>query len=386
MTRLPPTCLLVLLLICAPAAKTQAGEPSEFSGADLAVVRSLGPWPARFQPDPSNRVSGQPLAIELGRRLFLDPRMSPIGYIACVTCHQPDRSFTDLKARAHGLADLPRNTMALANLRLQRWYGWGGSSDSLWMASLRPMLDAREFDSQPAIVARVYRRDEELALCYLAVFKTAPSGPAERVMVNTGKALAAYLETLVTERTAFDEFRDALEQGDAAASARYPAAARRGLKLFVGALGCVECHAGPNFSDGRFHRDPTGAALAGADLGRYSGVREWRGSRFNLSGAYNDNPARAAPMRTAGIDEHTRAAFRTPSLRNVAVTAPYLHDGRHDGLREASLHRWRGADATASAVQPPTAAQADDLQAFLASLTDRHGARRPPSVVPIACP
>ena len=77
-----------------------------------------------------------PMAIELGRRLFRDPRLSPVGYISCVTCHQPDRAFTDKKARGHGLADLMRNTPTLVNLSLQTWYGWGGSSDSLWMASI----------------------------------------------------------------------------------------------------------------------------------------------------------------------------------------------------------------------------------------------------------
>jgi cytochrome c peroxidase len=75
---------------------------------------------------------------------LLDPRMSPSGYMACVSCHQPDRAFTDAKARAHGLADLERNTIALANLRQQRWFGWGGArDDSLWMASLRPIFDPR---------------------------------------------------------------------------------------------------------------------------------------------------------------------------------------------------------------------------------------------------
>ena len=107
--------------------------------AERQQILTLGPWPPAPRRDPGNRASGRPMAIELGRQLFRDARMSPVGYIACVTCHQPDRAFTDLKPRAHGLADLPRNTPALANLGLQRWYGWGGASDSLWMASIRPM-------------------------------------------------------------------------------------------------------------------------------------------------------------------------------------------------------------------------------------------------------
>ena len=130
--------------------------PAGFSAHEVRQVLALGPWPPAARRDPGNRVSGDAMAIELGRQLFRDPRMSPVGYIACVTCHQPDRAFTDIKARAHGLADLPRNTPALANLSLQRWYGWGGASDSLWMASIKPILDAREFNGSSALVTRLF--------------------------------------------------------------------------------------------------------------------------------------------------------------------------------------------------------------------------------------
>src|SRR5882672_4481392 len=128
------------------------------SAADVAAVISFGPWPAAATqiPDSSNRVSGNPDAIELGRRLFFDPRMSPIGYVACVSCHQPDRAWSDGKARAHGVADLTRNTISLANLRLQRWYGWGGTGDSLWQQSIRPILDPREVDSNLGQVRRLF--------------------------------------------------------------------------------------------------------------------------------------------------------------------------------------------------------------------------------------
>ena len=385
MRRLPAVCLLALLpLGGALPAGAVADDAAAVTAAERAAILALGPWPPAFRRDPSNRVSGRPLAIELGRRLFHDPRMSPIGYIGCVTCHQPDRSFTDNKARAHGLADLPRNTIALANLSQQRWFGWGGSSDSLWMASLRPMLDAREFGSEPAIVVRVFQRDEELARCYRAVFGRSPGGAAEGVMVNVAKALAAYQETLVSDRTAFDDFRDALARGDAAAQARYPAAAARGLRLFVGRLGCVACHAGPNFSDGGFHRASAASAAsaqsaAAVDAGRAQGLRDWQGSRYNRRGAYNDDPLRhpaAAPPGEGGP-----GAFRTPGLRNVVFTAPYLHDGSLDTLREATLH----AVALAAGAPPPPPTQLDDLLAFLASLADRHGERRP-APAPRPCP
>jgi cytochrome c peroxidase len=345
-------------------AAAPAGKPVEtalLSAAEIESIAALGPWPAPFVADPSNRVSGEPLAIELGRRLFNDPRMSPVGYIACVSCHQTDRAFTDNKARAHGLGDLPRNTPTLANLRLQRWYGWGGASDLLWMASLRPMLDAREFDSNPAVVARIYRRDEELARCYRAVFGAAPGDDDERTMVDTAKAIAAYIETLVTGRTPFDALRDALADGDDGAAARYPAAALRGLKLFVGAAGCIGCHGGPNFSDGRFHRD----ARRSGDPGRHADLGVLRSAASQRLARYSDAPVTLpAPARAADL-----GALRTPSLRNVAVTAPYLHDGSVDALRDALAHR-----DVSGRLQ---AAQRADLHAFLLTLTDAHGARRP---------
>jgi cytochrome c peroxidase len=352
------------------AAAAPAAQQVSFSADEVARIVSLGPWPPAFVADPSNRVSGQPLAIELGRRLFNDPRMSPVGYIACVTCHQTDRAFTDNKARAHGLGDLPRNTPTLANLRQQRWYGWGGASDSIWMASLRPMLDAREFDSNPIMVGRIYQRDEELARCYRAVFGAAPGADAERTMVDTAKAMAAFQETLVTARTPFDVFRDALAAGDDAAAAKYPLAAQRGLKQFVAAPGCAGCHSGPNFSDGLFHR--SAAASRGSDLGRHADLRVLRSATSQRLARYSDARVGVPPAAR----EQDRGAFRTPSLRNVAVTAPYLHDGSADMLRDALAHRGKKLDA----------AQRDDLLAFLRTLTDADGARRPVPSRVLDCP
>ncbi len=153
-----PCLLLALVVYTAGLAASQAPAVAALAEGEVQAVLGFRSVATSARPDPGNRVSGKASAIELGRRLFRDPRMSPVGYIACVTCHQPDRAFTDGKARAHGIADLPRNTPALVNLRQQRWYGWGGNSDSLWLASIRPMLDPREFDGNPALVARLFAR------------------------------------------------------------------------------------------------------------------------------------------------------------------------------------------------------------------------------------
>jgi cytochrome c peroxidase len=338
------------------------------SADETRAVLALGPWPVAVPRDPGNRVSGDARAIELGRQLFRDPRMSPVGYIACVTCHQPDRAFTDIKARAHGLADLPRNTPALANLSLQRWYGWGGGSDSLWMASIKPILDAREFDGNALLVRRLFVREPELAACYRSVFGVSPlRGDAQRTVVNVGKALAAFVETLVTDRTPFDDFRDALAHGDAARAAAYPAAALRGLKLFVGSGGCVACHGGPNFSDGEFH--PGVAAHAGStDSGRLGDARGLLASAFNLTSASNDDATRrnAGATRRLEVHDGLSGRYRTPSLRNAGVTAPYFHNGQTERLVDAVQH-----------AQRLSSAQASDVAAFVSTLTDAHGARRP---------
>lgn len=385
---------ILLLLICAIVhGMAQGGVQVQVPRAYMQHITSLGPWPPRPGPDPGNAVSGDPRAIELGRRLFRDPRMSPVGYIACVTCHQPDRAFTDQRSRAHGLADLPRNTPALANLRQLRWFGWDGASDSLWLASIRPMLDPREFDGDPTSITRIFERDPELAACYEAVYGAAPVRDAQRTIVHVGKALAAFQETLVTGRTPFDDYRDALLRQDAVAMASYPLAALRGLQLFVGEAACVSCHSGPNFTDGRFHAVLPGTAvpLGGADAGRRGGIDKLRADPLNLMGQYNDDAskANAAATRALVARKDGQARFRTPGLRNVAVTAPYMHDGRIDRLHDTLDHgRRAGPRSSGSAPRAVLSQQQrDDLVAFLDSLTDEAGTRRPWSTEPLAaCP
>ncbi len=345
-----------------------ARDPPSLSADERRQLAELGPWPPAPRVDPSNRVSGKPLAIALGRQLFRDPRMSPVGYIGCVTCHQPDRAFTDRKARAHGLADLPRNTPALFNLGQQRWFGWAGASDSLWMASVRPILDPRELGGNPRLVVQLFEREPELAACYRQVFHAAPGAAPQRTVVNVGKAIAAYVETLVSGRTPFDDYREAVQRGNREAERAYPDAAVRGLKLFIGRAGCVACHNGPNFSDGDFH---PGAPSAG-DGGRVDDLRKLRASPLQLSGPHDDSlhrPARARVTAAAAVDQRHR--FRTPSLRNVATSGPYLHDGRAEALTEAIVH----AAPVHGSVLP--AAEVQDLAAFLETLTDHHGERRP---------
>lgn len=381
--RTPAACLawLICLLWAPLAAQTQA-----LSAAEIRGIASLGPWPPPLVSDPSNRVSTNIDAVELGQRLFFDSRLSPIGYIGCVSCHQPDRAWTDRLPRAHGLANVNRNTQSLNNLLLQHRFGWVGASDSLWMASVRPILDAREMDSNPAHVRHVYAREPIYGCLYQRAFGAdAVKGPAsdERVLVDTAKALAAYMSTLVTGRTPFDALRDAVVQGQPVASIDYPPAALRGLKVFVGRGRCIACHAGANLSDGAFHQTgvPGFVAQRVPDNGLADGQQQLRASRFNLGGPHNDG-AKPRP-RAQPEPSSQRGAFRTPSLRNVAVTAPYMHNGSLDSLRDVVLHyastpprvvpKAEHALPQAMHVQ---ASDADDLLAFLQTLTDTRGENR----------
>ncbi len=275
-------------------------RPWSFNADEVARIVAHGPWPPPPTRDPTNRVSGMPEAIAFGRRLFFDPRFSPSGYVSCVACHQPDRGFTDNLPRARGLAPVDRNAIALQNLRLQRWYGWGGSSDSLWMASLRPILDAREIGGSADKVAFVIRTGDGVACRYRAAFGADPdAGGAETVLVNVGKALAAYEETLVTGRTPFDDFRDAA--GARRAFVRDRTRRLRGEASSSSSDAAIVLPA----TAGRTSRmAPSGPpacrrswASSVPDTGRLDGLRTLRSSRFNLRGPYNDDRAREPARR-----------------------------------------------------------------------------------------
>jgi len=371
----------------------------DFSAQERRQIASLGPWPPQAQPDPSNRISGNAPAVALGTRLFFDARLSPSGRIACVTCHQPDRGWADARPRARGLADLPRNTPALANLRQQRWFGWGGGADSLWMANLRPLLDPREFDASAATIAGVYQRDPDLACLYRRAFGQAPTKRGkdhETVLVNTAKALAAFQETLATGRTPFDEFRDAVARGDDDVAARYPLAAQQGLRLFIGRGNCIACHNGPNFSNGEFADVgvPYFIAPGKVDAGRHDDLQRLRASPYNLLGRHSDDAGRssATATRHAVLEPRHWGEFRVPSLRNVAVSAPYMHNGSIPTLRDVVLHYSTLDESRIHASSQPllralrlSPEETDALVVFLETLTDAHGADRPRPPLPAAC-
>lgn len=371
---------IVAALVAAGAVHAQA--LLDFTAAERAAILAHGPWPQPAQRDPTNRLSGHAAAIEFGELLFLDKRLSGSGRVACATCHQPERLWIDGEKRAFGRTRVDRNTPTLADVRLHRAFGWSGAADSLWAQSIRPILDARELAADAEHVAKLIRSDTDFACRFERATGAKPEAvDAERVLVDTGKALAAFVETLGSNPAPFDGFRDALARGDErTAAARFSPAAQRGLRLFIGKANCVQCHSGPNFSSGEFRR--TGVPLAidaeRVDAGRFDSLRELLRSRFNLLSKYNDAPAApaAAATKETSVRDRDWGRFRVPSLRNTVLTAPYMHNGHFASLSEVveyySELKTVGEYPNPDPLLQPlklSAQEKNDLVLFLESLT-----------------
>ena len=205
-----------------------------------------------------------------------------------------------------------------------------------------------------------------------------------RIFANLGKAIAAYERKLVSRRSPFDRFAEGLATGDVERmNAALSPSAQRGLELFISPrAGCTLCHNGPNFSDGEFHSigvPPAGGGLP-TDPGRYVGVEVLRRDPFNALGSFSDAPDGSTAARTGSIANgpHNWGNFKTPTLRNVARTAPYMHQGQFATLDEV-LHYYstlEGAvqlDHHQEQILKPlqlSEQEREDLRAFLESLTD----------------
>ena len=241
----------LLAMLFAPAAEARFPEPP--LGLDL------------FMPVPEeNRLT--PEKVALGRRLFFDKQLSRDRSLACATCHDPARAFSDGRAVARGIGGVPgtRNSPAIIN----RGYGsslfWDGRTATLERQVLEPILNPKE-----------------LGLADLKELELRAGMPANAVAA----ALASYVRTIRSGGSRFDRYM----AGEVNALSPLE---RAGLDLFRGKANCVACHVGPNFTDEKLHN--TGVA--------------WHDRKFADAGA-------------------GRGDFKTPTLREVARTAPYMHDG-----------------------------------------------------------
>lgn len=335
----------LLLLVAALVGSMGVGHAQQlldWSAEEIVSVGQHGPWPPAPARDPSNRVSGTPAGILLGEHLFNDLRLSGDGRMSCGTCHQAGRDWSDGLARAKGNVELDRRTPTLWNVGYLHWFGWDGAGDSLWAQSIRPLLDPREMNGGPTRPATLLRSDSQLACGYEKAFGGKPGADDEKLLVDTAKALAAFQATLVSPRTSFDDFRDALVAGDRERAARYPVAAQRGLKLFVGSANCNLCHLGPRFTSGEFGDVgvPFFVRPGEVDTGRHGGLGRLAASPFNLLGKYSDDPTGNSARRTRHVQrQHTNfGEFRVPGLRQVGRGGPYMHNGSVLTLEDVVKH------------------------------------------------
>ncbi len=240
-------------------------------------------------------------------------------------------------------------------------------------------------NSDAGVVRGFLESDAVLRNDFRDLFGMAPAAVDDgELLALVGKALSAYQRTLLTPRTAFDEFRDALLAADDGGIAAYPEDARRGLKLFVGRGRCSLCHLGPAFSNGEFADIGIGHMTrnGGVDRGRLEGIRTVRASVYTPSGIYNDAPAsRDAAMVTRLRYRHESfGEFKVPGLRGVAGTAPYMHNGSLATL-EAVVRHYAEPDMSrfhadgVSVIRPLNLSDAEvaDLVAFLRTLGDYRG-------------
>ncbi|HKS36918.1 MAG TPA: MbnP family protein [Verrucomicrobiae bacterium] len=286
--------------------------------------------------------------VELGRRLFNEPRLSRNNTQSCASCHDPTKAFTD--GQSHSLGDGGRrgrrNAMSLANLAWANEFFWDGRAKSLREQVLLPIQDSHEMNETLDRAVTKLEADDQ----YPAQFKAA-FGTAGITSNRVALALEQFLLTLISQDSKFDRAARKL--------AGLTLQEQRGLQLFVtehdpvrGLRGadCFHCHGGNLFSNHQFMNN--GLEERAGDLGR---------------------------MEASGL-EMDRAKFKVPTLRNVALTAPYMHDGRFATLEEVvehyngKLHRSRTLDPNlAKHPESGLGLSADDkaaLVAFLKTLTD----------------
>lgn len=324
---------LVVLLFLAPLGSTgeHAKEPR------------LERMPTEIPAPPSNPPS--PAKIALGKQLFFDPRLSGDNSKSCASCHLPEKAWADGAAKGKGVRDqaLDRNTPTVLNAALMSTLFWDGRANSLEEQALQPITNPKEMDQDLSELVQELNAVEGYARQFREVFGT------EATVDGIAKALAAFQRTLVTRNSPLDRYL----AGDQDALSRE---AKQGMKLFLGDAGCIRCHHGPLLSDGKYY-----SLGVGSDLGR-----------AKISGRAED-----------------RHRFRTPPLRDVARTAPYMHDGSIASLFEVVefYYRWLpekrydGSPTDATALQGNSLSDVFALVAFLESLNGE-----PPKVEPPTLP
>jgi len=362
---------MLIATLAATAPALAQSDAVQFTPRQLRRISRFAPLPSP-PPSPTNAVAENDAAARLGQFLFFDERMSGNRQVSCATCHRPDAGFADDIPLSRGVGDANRHTPALWNVVYNRWYFWDGRADTLWSQALDPIENPEEMDFTRLEVAHLIHRDNALRIMYEGVFGPLPEldhsdrfpqtgrplpknsrhddhaawstmtavdqAAVNGVFANVGKAIAAYERQIISRDSPFDRFVDGLLNDDASKSTALSLSAQRGLRLFVGDANCWLCHGGPNFSDGEFHdtRVPPLPQRPIDDPGRLQGVRRLLENPFNAAGEYADarDPIAIAKLEHLTAKPDFLRQFKTPSLRNVAQTPPYMHQGQIATLRE----------------------------------------------------
>jgi cytochrome c peroxidase len=309
------------------------------------------------QPTPENRVVPLPKTVPapkenpttpekvaLGKQLFFDPRLSGDNKMSCATCHRPDKAFADGLPQAKGAngKTLNRKTLSLLNVGFKSVLLVDGRATTLEEQALIPIQAADEMNQDLDQLERKLNAVPGYAKQFQAVFGTKVTRD------GIAKALAAFQRTLVTGPSPYDRYlggkKDALSEE-----------AKRGMAVFLGDAGCVRCHSGPLLTDEKFYRlGPS------ADKGR--GL---------VTGNKEDN-----------------YKFRTPSLRNVARTGPYMHDGSFKTMSDVLFYYFRGVQRSGpdglpldiESLQGVPFTEMTDLMAFLEALNGEEPRFTPPEL------
>jgi cytochrome c peroxidase len=259
-----------------------------------ALPGELSPLPEVTVPKDNPMTPGK---VELGKMLFFDPRMSGNNHWACATCHNPSLGFSDGLPRSLGFGDeteLGRHAPTVLNIAYNTSQFWDGRAPTMEAQAMGPIQADREMNSKPEELEKELNGIPEYKERFMKVFGEPVTLP------NIGKAIATFERTLITRDAPFDRYM----RGNKAALTDQE---KRGLILFVSKAACTRCHNGHNFTDNQFHN--LGTPPAGPlkeDLGRYVVTK----------------------------DEKDKRAFKTPTLRNITLTPPYMHNGVFKTIEE----------------------------------------------------
>jgi len=321
-----------------------------------------------------------PAKIALGDKLFHDQRFSIDGTVSCATCHDDDQAFTDrlpVSKGHHGLAGT-RNAPTVINAAFNHTQFWDGREPDLESQSKQPFVNPVEHgleDHQPII--DIIRQDPD----YQAAFKSAFNAAPDQVDIDhVAKAIASFERTLVSGDSPFDRFYFA---GDKKALNE---AQQRGLQLFLGQGRCVSCHVVEQnqalFTDHRFHNIGIGINQIQQDVPRFAAAFLKAKAKGGVVDEMVLTDKKSSELgRFAVADELNQiGAFKTPTLRNIAMTAPYMHDGGLKTLKQVVIHYNNGGASNAGDKINPylsggirplnlTDTQINDLVAFLEALT-----------------